>query len=96
MIRRIRIIRRSADRRERVPSPSAIGVCCAIYFLGALGVYTVDQGYLLFAWLMSGLLGVAVYLTLDLRGSLANPYTLFFAAVVMSSLGGYIYSALGV
>lgn len=78
-----------ARRREKVPSAELIAGSCATYFLGALGIGAIDSGFLLLAWLMTGFLAIALYLTLDGRGSLLNPYTLFFGGTVGASVAGY-------
>jgi len=80
------------SRREKVPSPRAIGLAAFVYFFGALAIYTIDPVYLLGAWGMGGGLLVTVYLTRDAKGSLLNPYTLFFATVVAICLAGYAVS----
>lgn len=83
-------VRRAARRfnrhREKPLSPSAVAVSLSAYALGASATGYYGTGLLLFAWLMTGPLGVTVYLTFDGRGSLLNPYTLFFAAIVSASV----------
>ena len=90
VIEKVSRLRRPFFRRESVPSPLAIGVSVFTYFFGALGVYRIDPGFLLMAWLMGGFLLLTVYMTFDARGSLLNPYTLFFAGTVLACLGGYV------
>lgn len=87
---RVPLVRRAARRfhryREKPLSPSAVAVSLFVYALGASVTGYYGSGLLLFAWLMAGPLGVTVYLTFDGRGSLLNPYTLFFAAIVSASV----------
>jgi hypothetical protein len=40
---------------------------------------------------MVGPIGITVYLTFDGRGSLLNPYTLFFSALVAAALGEQLF-----
>ncbi len=90
MIKKISRFRRSAALREKVPSPLAICTSICVYFFGALGVYVFDHVFLLSAWLAAGPLLFAVYLTRDAKGSLLNPYTLFFSGLVVVNLCGYV------
>jgi len=76
-------------RRESAPSPVVIGIAAFTYFFGALGIYAFDPVFLPLAWGMGGGLVVSVYLTLEGKGSLLNPYTLFFASVVAGCVAGY-------
>lgn len=84
-------LRRIKSRRETQPSPKAWAVSFLVYALGSAGVATFEQGFLLFAWLMCGPLALTIYLTFDGKGSLLNPYTLFFTTVVALSIAGYFY-----
>ncbi len=79
-------VRRIRRKREKLPSAMAVSACALVYALGAAGVGYFGTGLLLFAWLMAGPLGLSVYLTLDADGSLLNPYTLLFSAVVSGSI----------
>jgi len=83
---RVTLARRAArhfKRRREKPLPAAaIAVSVLIYALGAAAAGYFGSGLLLFAWLMTGPLAVTVYLTFDGHGSLLNPYTLFFFAIV--------------
>lgn len=72
-------------RRERPLPETGLAIFLAIYALGLYAVGFLDIGFLLFSWLMAGPLAVTVYLTFDGRGSLMNPFTLFFAAIVLAS-----------
>ena len=90
MIRRVSRFDSNVFRRERVPSPLAISVSVSVYFLGALAVCSIDRVFLLFAWLMAGLMMLTVYVTFDTRTSLLNPYTLFFAVATLGGLIGYL------
>jgi hypothetical protein len=90
MIKKVRKFSHAAlNRKEKIPSPLAICISVCIYFLGALFICEIDRVWLLSAWLFAGPLLFTVYLTLDARGSLLNPYTLFFAGSVVLTLGGY-------
>ena len=77
-------------RREKPLSEAGVAIFLAIYALGFYAVGFHDPGYLLLSWLMTGPLAVTVYLTFDGRGSLMNPYTLFFAAIVLGSFAAYV------
>ena len=77
-------------RREKPLSETGVAIFLAIYALGFYAVGFHDPGYLLLSWLMTGPLAVTVYLTFDGRGSLMNPYTLFFAAIVLGSFAAYV------
>ncbi|MGE4063224.1 MAG: hypothetical protein AB7E79_07625 [Rhodospirillaceae bacterium] len=92
---RIPLVRRAARhfkrRREKPLSPAAIAVSILIYALGAATAGYFGSGLLLFAWLMAGPLAVTVYLTFDGHGSLLNPYTLFFAAIVAASVAAHVF-----
>jgi len=77
-------------RREKPLSETGVAIFLAIYALGLYAVGFHDPGYLLLSWLMTGPLAVTVYLTFDGRGSLMNPYTLFFAAIVLGSFAAYV------
>lgn len=92
MIRKIGRLRRPAVVREKIPSPMAISISVCTYFFGALAIYGIDHFFLLSAWLAAGPLLFTVYLTRDAGGSLLNPYTLFFAGLVMLNLCGYVVS----
>jgi len=81
---------RLSRRREKPLSETGVAIFLAIYAVGFYAVGFHDPGYLLLSWLMTGPLAVTVYLTFDGRGSLMNPYTLFFAAVVLGSFGTYV------
>ncbi len=90
MIRKISRFHRSSFLREKAPSPSAVCISVCVYFFGALAIYPFDHFFLLSAWLAGGPLLYTVYLTRDARGSLLNPYTVFFAGLVMFNLCGYV------
>lgn len=90
MIKKISRFHRSSFIREKVPSPLAVSVSVCTYFFGALVTYPIDHTFLLASWLAAGPLHYTVYLTREARGSLLNPYTLFFTGLVMFSLGGYL------
>jgi hypothetical protein len=77
-------------KREQAPSAGSLATAVSVYFFGALGIYKIDPSFLLGAWLFSGFLLLTVYFTFEMRGSLLNPYTLFFAAMVAGCLGGYV------
>jgi hypothetical protein len=81
-------------RREKPLSEIEVAIFLAIYALGLYGVGFIDPGFLLFSRLMSGPLAVTVYLTLDGRGSLLNPSTLFFFMVVIGSFAAYFLAGL--
>ena len=83
-------VMRLRRRREKPLSELGVAVFLAIYAFGLYAVGFIDPGFLLFSWLMTGPLAVTVYLTFDGRGSLMNPYTLFFAAVVITSFAAYV------
>jgi len=88
-----KFIKRVSRKREKPPSELAIATLALAYFGGALAVCLFNQGYLLAAWLTTGPLFVTVYLTFDgIRGSLLNPYTLFFAAVLVACVAGFCVS----
>ena len=88
-VRTRKIIQRIGRKREKPPSELAIGIFVLAYSFGALGVYYFDTRYLLLAWLMTGPLVVTVYMTYEGRGSLLNPYTLFFAAIIAACVFAY-------
>lgn len=90
MIKKISRFHRSKFIREKVPSPLAVCVSVCTYFFGALAIYPIDHTFLLASWLAAGPLLYTVYLTREARGSLLNPYTLFFTGLVMFNLGGYL------
>lgn len=83
--------RRARRKRESIPSPAAISIFILVFAGGAATVGSLGSGLLLFAWLMAGPLAVTIYLTRDAGGSLINPYTLFFAAIIAASLGAYMF-----
>jgi len=90
MIKKVRKLSRAAlSRREKIPSPLSVCISVCVYFFGALLVSEFDRVWLLSAWLLAGPLLFTIYLTFDARGSLLNPYTLFFATSVVLTLGGY-------
>lgn len=84
-------VRRIRRKREKPLSASAISLFVLVYAAGATAVGYFEAGLLLFAWLMMGPLGITVYLTFDGRGSLLNPYTLFFSAVVAAAVGAHVF-----
>jgi hypothetical protein len=84
-----KLIRRVSRKRERPPSPAAIAAFVLIYFGGGIGVQFADHGFLLFAWTMTGPLAISVYMTYEGRGSLLNPFTLFFSSVLLGSVGAH-------
>lgn len=89
MITKIRSIRRRY--REAAPTPALIAFSCAAYFLGAVGIGLLDRGFLLLAWLMTGFLAIAIYLTLDAKGSLINAYTVSLGGIVALNVAGYFF-----
>jgi len=84
-----KIIKRVSRKREKPPSDLAVCVLVVIYLGGALVVDYFNRGFLLSAWLTTGPLFVTVYMTFEGRGSLLNPYTLFFAAILISCVAAY-------
>lgn len=84
-------VRRMRRKREKPLSPGATSIFVLVYAAGASAVGYFGTGLLLFAWLMLGPLGLTVYLTFDGRGSLLNPYTLFFAALVSAAVGAHLF-----
>ena len=76
-------------RREKPLSEPGVAIFLAVYAFGLYAVGFLDPGFLLFSWLMTGPLAVTVYLTFDGRGSLMNPYTLFFTALVLASFAAH-------
>jgi hypothetical protein len=82
-----KILRRVGRKREKAPPAAAIAIFVLLYFFGGLGVRYFDSSSLLVAWLATGPLAVTVYLTYEgRRGSLLNPYTLFFAAILVAGV----------
>jgi hypothetical protein len=79
---RVRRALRIPRHREKMPSIGAISLFVLVFALGAVSVGYLGSGLLLLAWLMAGPLAITIYLTFDGRGSLLNPYTLFFGAIV--------------
>lgn len=88
-----KIIRHVSRKRKKPPADWAIGLLALVYFGGALGVGQFNQGFLLSAWLMTGPLFVTIYLTFEGRGSLLNPYTMFFATSLVACVGAYFFTA---
>src|SRR5690606_31668151 len=85
--------RRAVSHREKLPSQLSVAVSVLIYFVGGLAFSVlVDRGFLLFAWLMCGPLGLTIYLARELKHTLLNPYTLFFATLVVLGVAGYVFS----
>ena len=84
-----KIIRRVSRKREKPPSDLAVCVLVVTYFGCALAVHYFNHGFLLSAWLTTGPLFVTVYMTFEGRGSLLNPYTLFFTAILVSCVAAY-------
>ena len=84
-------VRRIHRKREKPLTAGATSIFFLVYAAGASGVGYFGTGLLLFAWLMVGPLGITVYLTFDGRGSLLNPYTLFFSALVAAALGAQLF-----
>ena len=84
-------VRRIHRKREKPLSAGATSIFILVYAAGASAVGYFGTGLLLFAWLMVGPLGITVYLTFDGRGSLLNPYTLFFSALVAAALGAQLF-----
>jgi H+/Cl- antiporter ClcA len=81
-----KLIRHVRRKREKPPPVTAITVFVLIYFVGGLGVRYFDSGSLLVAWLATGPLAVTIYLTYEGRGSLLNPYTLFFSTILVAGV----------
>jgi len=90
MTNRIERTHSALFKPEAPPSVTAICIAVCVYFFGALGVSTINHGFLLMAWLLSGFLAVTIYMTIEARGTFLNPYTMFFATGVLICLGGYI------
>jgi len=86
-------VRRVRRNRERPLSARATSVLVLVYAAGASGVGYFGSGLLLLAWLMTGPLGISVYLTFEGRGSLLNPYTIFFGTVVTAAVGAHVFIA---
>ena len=84
-------VRRIHRKREKPLSAVATSIFVLVYAAGASAVGYLGTGLLLFAWLMMGPLGITVYLTFDGRGSLLNPYTLFFSALVAAAVGAQLF-----
>ena len=84
-----KLIRHVSRRRKKPPSDLAIALSMLAYFGGALAIYRYDQGLLLSAWLATGPLFVTVYMTFQGRASLLNPYTLFFATILVACVAGH-------
>lgn len=84
-------VRRIHRKREKPLSAVATSIFVLVYAAGASAVGHFGTGLLLFAWLMMGPLGITVYLTFDGRGSLLNPYTLFFSTLVAAAVGAQLY-----
>lgn len=74
---------------DRPLTPRMVAITCAIYWPAGLAIGTLDQKFLLMAWIMAGFLGLSLYFTLDRRMSLANPGTMFFSVAVLGCLAGY-------
>lgn len=85
-------VRQARRKRDKPLSARATSLFVLAYATGASAVGYFSSGLLLFAWLMAGPLAVTVHLTFDGRGSLPNPYTLFFGAVVAAAVGAHIFS----
>ncbi len=79
-------IRGFKREREKPLSLNAVAIFALVYFGGGLVVQRFDQGFLLFAWIMTGPLAITVYHTREVHGSLLNPYTLFFSTVLAASI----------
>ena len=62
------------------------------YFGGALAVGFFNQGFLLSAWLTTGPLFVTIYMTFEGKGSLLNPYTMFFATILVACIAAYFFA----
>jgi len=88
------LTRRSAERREKYPSPTALASCVFVFFLTALAISGLNAGFLLFGWLMMGPLAIAVYVTLDIKGPLVNAYTVLFGMIAASSFAAYAVTGL--
>ncbi len=92
MIRKIGGFQSPLFKREKSPPPAAASLAVLGYFFGALGVHEIDPGYLLMAWMLAGLMALTIYYTVLGKGSLLNPYTMFFAAASMVCIAGYFAS----
>lgn len=92
MIRKVtRIHSRHGD--EHPLTPRMIAIACALYCPAGIAIGSIDQRFLLMAWIMAGFLGLSLYFTLDRRLSLVNPSNLFFSVSVLGCLSGF---ALGI
>ena len=84
-------------RRDKIFVPAALVGCGLLLMSGLASYWGVEEFFKIlydlgsFAWLMTGPLGISVYLTFDGRGSLLNPYTLFFSAIVAGAAGGHVF-----
>ena len=88
-VRARKITQRVSRKRKKPPSDWAVGALAIGYFGGALCVLHFDEGFLLAAWLTTGPLFVTVYMTFEGRGSLLNPYTLFFTTILVACITGH-------
>jgi len=89
MLRTRMLIRRAAARRERYPSAQSVALGTLLFFASALSISFFDSRFLLYAWMMFGPLVIAIYMSIDGKTSLFNPYTLFFGANVVGGLIGF-------
>jgi len=89
MLRTRMLIRRAAARRERYPSAQSIALCTLLFFASALAISFFDARFLLYAWMMFGPLVIAIYMSVDSKASVFNPYTLFFGTNVAGGLVGF-------
>ena len=87
-----KIIRHVSRKRKKPPSDLAISALAIAYFGGALAVGFFNQGFLLSAWLTTGPLFVTIYMTFEGKGSLLNPYTMFFATILVVCVAAYFFT----
>jgi len=85
------LVRRVIRKREKPLSEAAIAIFVLLYFGGALGVRYFDHALLFLAWIMTGPLTVAVYLTHKERGTMLNVYVLFFVTIIVACIAGYVF-----
>ncbi len=86
-----KLVRRVIRKREKPPSEAVISILVLLYFGGALGVRYFDHALLFSAWIMTGPLTVAVYLTHEERRPILNPYVLCFATIIVACIVSYLF-----
>ena len=68
-----------------------VALAGAVYCPTAIAIGLFDHRFLLMAWIMTGFLGLSLYLTFDRRMPLLNPGTLFFGTMVIGCLAGFTF-----